>query len=149
MYLAASCALRQSCVLVGVAAFIGEAGRGAASLETEAISEAVEARSWIFLERGGRLESRVGSNGCLRRPSLGIRSFCTSGGMERRVDIWVARSRMVAVEGKVSEVGLPWWVIVMVVSESEGVGSSGKGAGSWGGESMGMLGCSMGSRARR
>ena len=45
VYLVASCALRQSCVLVGAAAFIGEAGRGEASLEIDAISEAVEARS--------------------------------------------------------------------------------------------------------
>ena len=75
------------------------------------------------------MDSEVGAKGGLRRPNLGIRSFCASEGMERLVDIWVVRSTMVAVGGKMRDVELPWWVIVMVMSSSEG-------AGSWGGEAM-------------
>ena len=54
----------------------GEAMRGA---ETEAISEGVDAKSWIFFE--GRVERGVGPNGGFKRPNLGTRSFWEAGGI--------------------------------------------------------------------
>lgn len=102
--------------------------------ETEAISEGVEARSWILRERGGRVLRGVGGKGGFRRPSLGVRSFWVGEGMERWEAMRVLRSRMVAVGGKVRGWGVPRWVIVMVMSESEGAGSEGAGAG--GGEAI-------------
>ena len=73
----------------------GEWLRGA---EIEAISEGVDAKSWIFFD--GRVIRSLRSNGGLSRPSLGMRSFWEAGGMESFAWISEERSMMVDVAGR-------------------------------------------------
>ena len=73
-------------------------GEAVRRTETEAISEGVDARSWIFFEE--RVVRGVGANGGFNRPILGIRSFWEAGGMERVVAISAERSRMVDDAGR-------------------------------------------------
>lgn len=85
----------------------------------EEISEVVLPIRRIFFSTREERGREGFLKGGLRRPSLGVmRNFWWAGGMESVVAMCVERSEMEASWGKVSGMGLLWWVIVRWMSDA-------------------------------